>query len=269
MAADYKCLIFERRGDVAFITLNRPEAFNALNVEAARELDAAARTVEHDLSVRCVLLRGAGKSFCAGGDVKSFHAHAVRGGEEGIEAYIEEVTVYLHRAIARLVRCATPTVAAIQGSAAGGGMSLGLSCDFVLAAESARFTMAYTRIGLAPDGSSTYFLPRIIGMRKTFELALTNRVLSAQEAEALGLINRVVPDDRLAAEAEALAAELAAGPTASFRKTKQLLHASVSNTLEAQLDLECRTISGLGRTHDGQEGVAAFVEKRKPAFTGV
>ena len=156
----------------------------------------------------------------------------------------------------------------MHGSAAGAGLSLACMSDLVLAAESTKFTMAYTRAGLSPDGSSTYFLPRLIGMRRTQELALTNRLLSAQEALEWQLINRVVADDALHDEALGLARKLAQGPTRAFGAVKKLLMATSDRSLEEQLDLERDSISKLSATPDGREGVAAFLEKRKPSFSG-
>jgi 2-(1,2-epoxy-1,2-dihydrophenyl)acetyl-CoA isomerase len=161
-----------------------------------------------------------------------------------------------------------PVVAAIQGSAAGGGFSLAISCDFPIAAESAKLTMAYTRAGLTPDGSSTYFLPRIVGYRRAIELAITNRVLSAREALELGLVTRVVPDADLMSESTKFAAELAAGATAAFGGVKRLMIESFTNTLEAQMSLETEYISAMGRSTDGREGIASFLAKRAPKFSG-
>jgi 2-(1,2-epoxy-1,2-dihydrophenyl)acetyl-CoA isomerase len=162
----------------------------------------------------------------------------------------------------------TPLIAAVHGSAAGGGMSLACSADLLLAGESARFTMAYTRAGLTPDVSSTYFLSRIVGLRRALELTLTNRVLSAAEAAALGIVTTVVADGRLLDEARALAASFATGPTAAFGAAKRLLHAGWTGTLETQMELESRTIADIVRGHDAREGIAAFVAKRPAQFIG-
>ena len=161
-----------------------------------------------------------------------------------------------------------PVIAAVHGSAAGAGMSLACAADFVLAADSAKFTMAYTRAGLTPDGSSTYFLPRIVGLRRALELSLTSRVLTAAEALALGIVTRVVPEASLLDEARRLAAELAAGPTQALGATKRLLHAGWTGTLETQMELETRAIADVARGHDAREGIAAFAAKRPAKFTG-
>lgn len=257
-------LLFEVRDHVAYITLNRPEAANAMNLELARELEQVALECEESTKVRAVLLTGAGKMFCGGGDVKAFAAQEAA----HLPAYLKRVTLYLHQAIHRFARMRAPVVMAVNGSAGGGGMSLACAGDLVLAGESAKFTMAYTRIGLTPDGSSTYYLPRIIGLRRTMELALTNRTLSAREAETLGLVTRVVPDDQLIAQAEALGNDLAHGPTQAYGGVKRLLYSSLTTPLQEQMEFESEWIADMARTWDAQEGMAAFVGKRPAKFNG-
>src|SRR5262245_61817396 len=185
----YRHLTIERAAQVATITLNRPEAFNALDLALGRELFHAALEVDEDPAIRCVVITGAGRAFCAGGDVKGFADNLPR-----IGILLKELTTYLHGAVSRLCRSDKPVIMAVNGVAAGGGFSLALSGDLVIAAESARFTMAYSRIAATPDGSSSYFLPRLIGVRRAMELYLNNRVLSAREAFEWGLVTRVVPD---------------------------------------------------------------------------
>lgn len=257
-------VLFEMRGHVANLTLNRPEAANALNLELAKELEAAALRCDEDPAVRAVLLTGAGKLFCGGGDLKAFSTQP----PEHLAAYLKQVTLYVHKAIHRFARMRAPVIIAVNGNAGGGGMSLALSGDIVIAAESARFTMAYTRVGLTPDGSSSYFLPRLIGLRKTMELALLNRALTAREAEAMGLITRAVPDTELMKQAGALADELAEGPTRAFGGVKRLLYAVANTSLDEQMELESEMIAEMSRTRDAREGIAAFFAKRPPKFTG-
>jgi 2-(1,2-epoxy-1,2-dihydrophenyl)acetyl-CoA isomerase len=230
----------------------------------ASEIRHAARRCATDPEIRAVLLSGAGKMFCAGGDLKAFAAQP----EGELPGFLEQVTLHLHQAIAHFARMNAPVVAAVHGSAAGGGFSLACACDFPFAAESAKFTMAYTRSGLTPDGSSTYFLPRIIGYRRTLELAITNRVLSAREAADMGLVSRVVPDAELISEATKFAIQLASGPTTAYGGVKRMLIESFTNTLEAQMYLEGDYISSMGRTIDGREGIASFLAKRPPKFSG-
>ncbi|MGE5335158.1 MAG: enoyl-CoA hydratase/isomerase family protein, partial [Nitrososphaerota archaeon] len=207
------------RDSIAHITLNRPEAMNALNLEMAKELLDVAMQCDETTGVRAVVLTGAGKMFCAGGDVKRFEAEG-----EHLPTYVRAITTYLHAAISCLARMNAPVIAAVEGSAAGGGMSLALACDLVVAAESARFTAAYTRIGLCPDGSMTYTLSRLVGMRRALELTLTNRVLIAREALDWGMITAVAPDGEALRQADALASQLAQGPTLAFGATKRLIH---------------------------------------------
>lgn len=255
-------VLLEIRDHVAHVTLNRPQAGNALDLEMTKELAAAALECERNRDVRAVLLSGAGNRFCVGGDVKAFAA------QKDLPRYLREVTAHLHLAVSRFARLDAPVIAAVQGSAAGGGFSLAISCDLVLAAEFATFLMAYSKIGMAPDGSSTYFLPRLVGFKRAMELALTNRVLSAREACEWGLVTEVVPPDRLAARTEELARSLAHGPTGAFGSAKRLLHSGWNQSLETQMELESRAIAEAGGTADGKEGITAFVEKRKAKFNG-
>lgn len=262
--ANYSSLNFEVRDNVAHVTLNRPEAANALNFDLARELEEVSLRCGEDPAVRAVLLTGNGKLFCAGGDLKSFAAQP----PSELPAHLKRVTFYLHTAMSRFARMRAPLVIAVNGSAGGAGLSLICAGDLVLAAESARFTMSYTRIGLTPDGSSTYYLPRIVGLRRAMELALTNRTLTAREAEAMGIITRVVADGEVMTEAGKLAAELASGATNALGGVKRLLYASSANTLSEQMELETESIADCARTSDAQEGMAAFLGKLPPRFTG-
>ena len=188
-AMAYETIRLEKDAAIATITLDRPDAFNALSLAMGRELLSAVLEVDEDPAVRCVVLTGAGKAFCGGGDVKAFADNLPR-----IGALIKELTTYVHGAVSRLVRTPKPVLTAVNGVAAGGGLSLAMAGDLVLAAESARFTMAYSRIAATPDGSSTYWLPRLVGLRRAVELFYTNRVLTAREAMEWGLVTRVVPD---------------------------------------------------------------------------
>ncbi len=259
----YTALLFEARDHIAHITLNRPDAANAINLDLARDLMHAALQCSEDPSIRAVVITGAGRMFCAGGDLKSFAAHS-----EKLSYHLKEVTTYLHAAMSRFMRMDPPVIAAVNGTAAGAGMSLACACDLVLAAESARFTMAYTRAGLTPDGSSTYFLPRIVGIKRALELTFTNRMLSAREAQGWGLVMRVVPDEQLLPEAEALARELASGATKALGVAKRLFHRGWTETLETQMEHETQAIANIARTADAREGIFAFLEKRAPQFKG-
>jgi 2-(1,2-epoxy-1,2-dihydrophenyl)acetyl-CoA isomerase len=261
---DYQTLAFEIRDQVAWITLNRPDAHNALNLQGVRELYDVATRCTTDPSVRAAVLTGAGdRAFCAGGDVVDFTAHS---GDVG--QHVKEMTAFLHLAVSRFAWMPAPLIAAVNGVAAGGGLSLALACDLVIAADTAKFTSVYTQIGFTPDGSSTFYLPRLIGVRRAMELYLTNRMLSAGEALEWGLINRVVPGSDLAAEARTLAMGLAKGPTRAYGGVKRLLQLSATGSLESQMEWESRCIAETSASDDGREGVRAFVEKRRPVFTG-
>jgi 2-(1,2-epoxy-1,2-dihydrophenyl)acetyl-CoA isomerase len=259
----YSTLLFEIKEHVARITLNRPDAANSVNADMARELMHAAIYCSEDASVRAVILTGAGRMFSGGGDLKSFAAQ-----EERLPGHLKEVAGNLHLAISRLARMNAPVIAAVNGAAGGAGLSLCCFCDIVLAAESAKFTLAYTRAGLSPDGGSTFFLPRIIGLRRALELALTNRVLSAAEAMDWGIVTKVFPDATLQAEAQTLAAQLAAGATVALGAAKRLLHHSFGESLETQMELEAQAIAEQARGRDAREGIAAFIAKRAPKFEG-
>tara|TARA_Y100000588_G_scaffold393865_1_gene511642 strand:+ start:1732 stop:2520 length:789 start_codon:yes stop_codon:yes gene_type:complete len=259
----YETLKYEVRNNVGHITLNRPEAANALDVQMSRDLMDVSFETSEDPDVRAILITGSGRFFCAGGDLKKFAASG-----DSLPKLLKEETTYLHVAISRFTRDDAPVLAAVNGTAAGAGMSLACSCDIVLASDSAVFTMAYTKAGLTPDGSSTYFLPRQVGLRLATELTLTNRVLTAEEAREFGIVTRVVPGDQLSAEATEIAEEIASGPTAAFGEARRLLHSGLVSTLETQMELETQAIAAMGATKDGQEGVQAFLEKRKPTFNG-
>ena len=259
----FQHILLEHADSVATITLNRPSAYNALTLPLARELFQAVLEVDEDPAVRCVVLTGAGKAFCGGGDVKDFAENLPR-----IGILIKELTTFIHGAVSRLARSPKPVLVAVNGVAAGGGLSLALSGDLVLAAESARFTMAYSKIAAPPDGSSSYFLPRLIGLRRTLELYLTNRVLSAREALEWGLVTRVVADAELRTAATALARELALGPTWALGAAKRLFHQSTHESLETQMEFESQAIAAAGHTEDFREGVTAFAAKKTPVFRG-
>jgi 2-(1,2-epoxy-1,2-dihydrophenyl)acetyl-CoA isomerase len=251
---------FELKDDVAWVTLNRPEAANTLNLQLGRDLLDAATRCRGTHGVRAVVLTGAGKAFCFGGDLAAMMMNEAG----GVAAYLRELTVDLHAAIVAFGRLEAPVIAAVNGTAAGAGVGLVAMADLAIAAEHARFSLAYTGVGLTPDGSTSYFLPRIVGSKRAMELLLTNRVLSAAEALDWGLVNKVVPGADLIGEAGELAARLAAGPLGAFAQAKRLLRSEA--TLEAQLEDESRTISSQVTTAEAAEGIKAFLDKRKPDF---
>jgi 2-(1,2-epoxy-1,2-dihydrophenyl)acetyl-CoA isomerase len=258
----YETLLFEIKNNVATITLNRPDAGNALNKRMSYEMFMVSQECASNPEIRAVIWTANGKLFCGGGDLKELNA------QEDKAQHFREMTAYIHVAISRFARMNAPLIGAINGTAGGAGMSFVCGCDLAIAVDTAKFTMAYTNAGLVPDGSSTYFLPRIVGARRAMELALTNRVLTAQEALDWGIINKVVTADELMNEANALAEKLATGPTLAYGGTKKLLQFSFNQTLETQMEDESQAIVQMTRTRDGQEGVSAFAEKRKPIYTG-
>ena len=259
----YSTLLFDVQEGVAHITLNRPEAANTINEQMSRDLMEAVLRCDENPDIRAVMISGAGKMFCGGGDLKDFNS---RGKE--LPYYLKEASTYFHAAISRLTRMDSPVVAAVHGYATGAGMSLAIACDIVIATETTQFRVAYTRVGLTPDGSGTYFLPRIVGLRRALELTLTNRMLSAREALEWGIVTRVVPDAELLSQARALAAQLAAGPTRAYGLSKRLLHSGWTETLETQMENESQSIANSARTADAHEGISAFLEKRPPKFKG-
>ncbi|MBV9509974.1 MAG: enoyl-CoA hydratase/isomerase family protein [Caulobacteraceae bacterium] len=256
-------ILFERDGPIARLTLNRPSVGNAIDIPMSQALLKAVIECDEDDAVRCVVITGAGRLFCAGGDVGAF-----AGAGEGLPGLLKELTSYLHSAISRLARMNKPLVVAVNGPAAGAGFSLALLGDIVLTAPGAHFTLAYAGIGFSPDGGATWLLPRLIGLRRAQELALTNKRSTAEEAAAMGLVTRVVEAEALASEATAVAQAIAASAVGALGRTRNLLLSSFGNTLETHLELEARSIAEASRTAEGREGVRAFLEKRKPDFKG-
>jgi 2-(1,2-epoxy-1,2-dihydrophenyl)acetyl-CoA isomerase len=225
-------------------------------------LDVANRC-DQDPEVRAVVLTGSGRMFCAGGDLKTFAAQG-----EKVSGYLKKVVQAFHGAIARFNWMNAPVVGAINGTAAGGGLSLALTPDIAIAAESAKFSVAYTKIGLTLDGAASYFLARLVGFRRAREMVLLNPVLSADQALEWGLVNRVVADAQLLPTAFEIASTLAQGPTLAFGENKRLLLSGATEGLESQMAREARTIAAMINKADGREGLAAFIARRTPRFTG-
>jgi len=256
-----------REGAVTTITLNRPQALNSLNREVTLGLLQNLSSVESDETVRCVVLRG-GEHFMAGGDLKWFKALAEGKAPAENRVQFEGFIHEAHAIILTLRRMPKPVIASVRGAVAGFGMSLMMATDLAIAADNAYFTLAYTLIGVSPDGGSTFALPRIVGQKKAMEIALLGERFDATAAERLGLVNRVVPKERLDEETAKLAARLADGPTAVYARTKALLGGSLNASLESQLQREAEAFAQSASEPDFQEGLAAFIEKRKPRFTG-
>jgi 2-(1,2-epoxy-1,2-dihydrophenyl)acetyl-CoA isomerase len=260
-------ILTRQEGAVLEITLNRPQNLNALNDEMLAELAQVLLELGQNPSVRCVLLKGAGPSFMAGGDVKMFHQELGASPEE-LRARFKQFVGALHPIIQNLANLPVPLVAAVQGAVAGFGVSLTMLCDFVIAADDSYFTLAYIHLGTTPDGSATWFLPRLVGLRRAKEIAMLGEKIPAQEAVALGLAYKVVPRAELDAQAVAFSTRLAAGPTHAYGNVKALLQASFNRSLDDQMDAEVVSFSDCASRKDFAEGVSAFVERRKAAFTG-
>ena len=254
-------LINEREGPVARLVLNRPDAGNALDLELAAQLAQAAAEYADDPSVRCVVLTGSGRMFCSGGDIGLFAS-----GDSS--AVLRELAGKFHEAITTLATMAKPLLVLVNGPAAGAGLSLALIGDIVIAARSAHFTAAYTGIGLTPDGGMTWTLQRLVGLRLAQEMILTNRRLGAAEALAAGLVSQVVGKEALVETGASTAISLASGPVAALGAARALLLAGANSTLLQQLHREAEAISVAGAGDECREGLAAFLEKRKPDFPG-
>lgn len=248
---------------VATITLNRPEVLNALDDEMIRALRDATEEVHENTAVRAVLLRGAGPAFLAGGDVALFHSRLA-----DMPAMIISLGRELNRAMLALRRMGKPVLASVHGAVAGAGISLMGAADIAIAADDTKFVLAYANIGANPDGGSTYFLPRMVGYKKAMELALLAEPFDAETARSLGLVNWVVPAAELARHTAQLIERLAKGPSFAYAQTKALMNQSIDTSMENQLEAEIQAFSRCARTADLAEGVRAFVEKRKPVFTG-
>jgi 2-(1,2-epoxy-1,2-dihydrophenyl)acetyl-CoA isomerase len=250
---------------VATITLDRPEVLNALNPEMAKGLEAATGALATDEAVRCVVIKGAGEHFMAGGDVRHFH-DLVQNAPDDVEKNIGAEIESVHAAIISIRGMPKPVIASIRGASAGFGMSLVAACDLAIAAEDSVFSLAYCRIGTSPDGGSTWTLPRMVGLKRAMELALLGDRIAPQQAMDYGLINWVVPTGELSKMTEELAARLAAGPAAALARTKALLDGSLGADLEAQLEAEKASFIAGVTGPEFAEGVSAFVEKRPARF---
>jgi 2-(1,2-epoxy-1,2-dihydrophenyl)acetyl-CoA isomerase len=262
---DQETVKFDTIERVAVLTLNRPESLNALTVSMGRELRAAISAAREQQS-RAIVLTGAGRAFCAGGDLREMQQMAEQEGR--IEAFFDEPLRLINECILSIRKTPLPILAAVNGIAAGGGCNLALACDLVFAAESARFNQAFIKVGLSPDCGGTFMLPRLVGWKRATELMMTGEIVSARDALEMGMINRVAPDNGLMSQTLAMAQKLAESPTVALGKIKELLEAGATNDFGRQLDLERQAQIESGRTKDFREGIAAFIEKRPPKFTG-
>ncbi len=256
-------VLFEQHGSIGIMTFNRPEVFNAMSVELILAFRDVTNEIIKSNSVRALIVRGAGKAFLAGGDVGHFYRE-----RERVAETVKPLGDALHEGIINIRTMPFPVVAEVQGACAGAGLSVMMACDFAIASTAAQFKTAYTQIGLSPDGGSTYFLPRLLGMRKATELIMLSETINAEQALALGLVNRVVDIDALTTETMQLTERLAAGATQAYARAKRLINQSWNTPIKEHLADEIAYFADCAKTDDFKEGVTAFVEKRKPKFTG-
>lgn len=261
----FETVKYELNQTTAIITMNRPEALNALSLQLTVDLRSAIERAIAD-KARAVVLTGEGRAFCSGGDLRQMQQMWQKEGR--IEAFLEEPLKALHDLIRLIRETPIPFVAAVQGVCAGAGTNVALACDLVFAAETATFNEAFVRIGLSPDCGGSFFLPRAVGEKLAAEMMMTGETVAAEKALQIGMINRVASTENLLPETLETANKLALAPTASIGRIKQMLNASFSNDLAAQLDLEHRLQIESGKGNDFKEGVTAFFEKRAPNFTG-
>lgn len=253
-------LLLQREGAVVHLVLNRPQQLNAIDVAMAQAFDAACAQLASDASVRAVVLRGAGRCFGAGGDLAAFR--------EQPQATALAVIEPMHRGLRRLAEMNAPVIASLHGSVAGGSLSLALGCDLAIAADDARFNLAYVNVAASCDVGGSFHLPRLVGLRRAMQIALLGESFNAAEALSLGLVNRVVPAAELAQATAAMAQRLAAGPTLAHGRMKRLLRSSFEHDLATQLDLERDGFHASAGTNDFREALDAFFARRAPTFTG-
>ena len=256
-----EAVLTEKRENILQITLNRPEAYNAMDLDLMRMLGEALSYAAADRAIQGVLLTGSGKAFCAGGDLKWISQQSQEAG-----SVLYRLAPQFHLSITEIRRMEKPVVAAINGIAAGGGFSLALACDFRVMGQSAMLRQAYTSSGLSIDGGGSFALPRLVGLARAMEIMAFDQPISATKALEWGLVTKVVPDDQVLNEANVMLQTLTQGALHSFAWSKKLMMDSFNNTLETQLELERQGISDCGTHPNGQEGIRAFVEKRKPSF---
>lgn len=258
-------VLFDVTDGIGTLTLNRPTALNAIDFDTIERLHEVIQQATTSNEVRAILLTGKGRAFCAGGDVKLMQRVS---GDPSAKAMMLDGVRELHRVLAGLYSMPKPVVAAVNGPAAGAGVGLALTADIVWVGASANFTLAFSAIGMSPDSGTTFLLPRVVGPKAAAELFLTGRVLSAEEALEIALVSRVLADDELLPAAHKLTARLAEGPTQAYARVKSLLRSSSEGDFERQLEKERLEVGESTLTEDFAEGLQAFVEKRRPRFTG-
>ncbi|MEC8195517.1 MAG: enoyl-CoA hydratase [Pseudomonadota bacterium] len=261
-------LLVDHQDGITTLTMNRPKVLNALSLDMRHAMFDAFDEIEHDPKVRCVVLRGAGGNFMAGGDVKSFAEDYAPLPAAERQAYFERRVHSLHPMMMQMRRMRKPLLASVEGAAAGAGMSFMMACDLTVASTAAIFRFSYSAIGASPDGSGSYHLPRIVGTRRAMELSLLGDKIDAETAHRYNLVNFLVSPEEVEAETNRLATRLAHGPTQSYGSIKELIYASHANSFEAQLAMEAKNFGRCAATEDWVEGVTAFANKRKPKFRG-
>jgi 2-(1,2-epoxy-1,2-dihydrophenyl)acetyl-CoA isomerase len=261
----YKCLLYEVKDGIATLTLNRPERLNALGDTLREDLHGAVTRASDDALVRVIVVTGAGKGFCAGGDVKAMNERREQGAPRPI---MEKVAPGRDQTVLALRDAPKPVIAAVNGAAAGAGMNLALACDIRLASTAAKFAQAFVKRGLHPDWGGTYFLPRVVGVAKAAELIWTGEIIDADEALRLGIVSAVHPHDELMAATHALARKIAAGPPIAIRLAKRAIYHNLEADLRQALEFETFAQNICFDTDDAKEGIRAFVEKRSPSFEG-
>lgn len=264
MRTDFQYLLVQQDGGVLTLTMNRPEVYNAFNETMLDELGEAVEAAAQDDTVRCIVLTGAGKAFGSGQDVRVFATSHAEGPLTGTSVGLQKY----HRIINAIRTMPKPVIAAVRGVAAGASCNVALACDMRIAAEDARFIEAFARIGLVPDAGGGFFLPRLVGFGKALELAMLAEEVSGPEAERIGLVNKCVPVAEFEAATKAFAQKLANGPTRAYGLIKELMNKSLESDLATLLRLEGELQDQAFRTEDHREGVAAFLQKRRPNYTG-
>ncbi len=259
----YETILLRKENGVGTICLNRPKILNPLNSKCFEEISSALADMSRDSGIRAVILKGEGNAFSAGGDIKEIESFP-----PGDVVEFRDFMMVVKKTILEIHSLEKPVIAAVNGLAYGAGFSLALACDVILASEKARFCQVFVHVGLAPDAGSTYFLSRMIGTARTFPLIFLGEPVAAQEAQAMGLISRVVPGEKLEEEAMALAKKLAQGPTRAMGLAKRLIYTGMGKSLSDQLDEEANVQTICRLTEDHREGLRAFKEKRSPRFQG-